>query len=139
MLIRTIYVSRATSALPLDLKDILAASQRNNPVLGISGAMCFLDGVYLQYIEGEAATVDALYKKIQKDPRHKEAKLLDHEFISQREYPKWSMALLTWTEETKAIFSLYNPDAPLDLYTVNPSNIAELLHSWANTRNWMTV
>lgn len=139
MLIRTIYVSRASSALPLELKDILATSRKNNPVLGISGAMCFIDGVYLQCLEGEAAVVDALYKKITTDTRHTVPKVLERQVISQREFPKWAMALLTWNEETKMIFSRFNPDWALDAYAADPLTIASLLRTWAGTSNWMTV
>ena len=139
MIIRIIYVSRASSTLPLEIKDILAASRRNNPLLGIRGAMCFLDGIYLQYLEGEAVVVDALYQKIGKDPRHTHAKVLVHEPISKPEYPKWSMALLTWNEQTRAVFSLFNPNSPFDLYAVDPATVAALLRAWAATNNWMTV
>lgn len=139
MLIRTIYVSRASSPMPLELKDILAVSRKNNPVRGISGAMCFLDGVYLQFLEGEAVIVDALYQKIEKDSRHTDVKMLVHEPIAQREYPKWSMALLTWNEEIKTLFSRFNPGSECDLYTADPATVAPLLREWAATNNWMTV
>ena len=139
MLIRTIYVSRSTSSMPLEIKQILLSSRKNNPVLGISGAMCFLDGIYLQHLEGEAVAVDALYKKIEKDPRHKDTRVLVHEPISQREYPQWSMALLTWSEETKGFFSLFNPGTPFDVYATDPASVAALLHAWSGTKNWMTL
>ena len=139
MLIRTIYVSRSNSPMPLEIKDILFASRRNNPVLGIGGAMCFLDGVYLQFLEGEAAAVDALYQKIEKDPRHTEVKMLVHEPIAQRGYPNWSMALLTWNDEIKALFSHFNPNSACDLYAADPATVVALLRAWAGTKNWMIV
>ncbi len=139
MFIRTIYVSHSTAPLPLELKEILAVSRKNNPLLGISGAMCFIDGVYLQFLEGESVAVDALYRKIETDPRHTNVKMLVHEQIDQREYPKWSMALLTWNEEIKTLFSLFNPDAAYDLYSADPATVAALLRAWAGTNNWMVV
>lgn len=125
--------------MPLEIKDILLASRRNNPVLGISGAMCFLDGVYLQFLEGEATTVDALYQKIEKDSRHTHIKMLVHEPIAQRNYPNWSMALLTWNDEIKALFSQFNPNSARDLYAADPATVVALLRAWAGTNNWMTV
>ncbi len=139
MLIRTIYVSHASSPMPLELKEILAVARKNNPLLGIGGSMCFLDGVYLQLLEGEAVAVDALYQKIEKDPRHTDVKMLVHEPIGQREYPKWSMALLTWNEETKTIFKLFNPNIECDLYEADPASAAVMMRAWANTNNWMTL
>lgn len=139
MLIRIIYVSRASSPLPLELGDILAVSRKNNPLIGVSGAMCLLNGTYLQFLEGEDVTVDALYQKIAKDPRHTHINVLVREQIVQREYPKWSMALLTWNEETKSLFSLYNPTVAHDLYAVDPASVGELLRAWAGSKNWMIV
>lgn len=117
----------------------LGRLSKNNPLLGIGGAMCFLDGVYLQLLEGEAVAVDALYQKIEKDPRHTHVRMLAREPIGQREYPKWSMALLTWNEETKAIFNLFNPNIACDLYAADPATVAAMMRAWAGTNNWMTL
>lgn len=139
MLSKIIYVSRSSSPMPLELKDILATSRKNNPVFGISGALCFLDGIYMQWFEGEATAVNALYKKIENDPRHTDVKLLVHETISLREHPKWSMALLTWNEETKEIFRAFNPGIGLNAYATDPKSVTMLLRTWSATSNWMIL
>ena len=108
-MIRIIYVSRANSLLPLDLKDILATSRKNNHALDISGAMCFIDGVYLQCLEGEADVVDALYQRIESDTRHSAPRILARQSISNRAFLGWSMGLLTWNDETKKVFHSFNP------------------------------
>ena len=125
--------------MPLEIKDILFAARKNNPVLGITGAMCFLDGVYFQYLEGEASAVGALYKKIESDSRHSHIKILVHDKIEQRKYPKWSMALLTWSDETKEIFKLFNPESAPDAYSADPASAPSLLQAWSRTPNWMTL
>lgn len=139
MLLRLIYVSRSLTPMPPDLSQILASSRKNNPPLGINGALCFLDGVYFQYLEGESNNVTELYHKIKSDPRHKDSKILDFERISERGYPKWSMALLTWNDETKAIFNRYNPDCGFDAYATDPTSAATMLLEWSKTSNWMTL
>jgi len=139
MIDKLVYVSRALSPTPLDLKDILFTAREANPVLGVTGTLCFLDGVYIQHLEGESSKVNALYQKIEKDPRHKDAKILVHEQIAQREHPNWSMALLTWNEETKAIFRLFNRDSACDAYAIDPVSVVSLLHAWSRTSNWMIV
>lgn len=139
MLSRIIYVSRATASLPLDLKDILAAARKNNSLLGVSGAMCFINGVYLQYLEGEQATVDRLYQTIEADSRHTQPKLLERKPITERAFPKWAMALLTWNEETQEVFRRFNPDSAMDAYQADPATADALIRAWAATRNWMTV
>ena len=139
MLIRLIYVSKASSPMPLELKNVLASSRKNNPVLGITGALCLIDGIYLQCLEGQAAAVDALFHKIQKDSRHSATKLLERLTVSERSFPGWAMALLTWNEETKAVFRLFNPDSAPDAYAVDPATVDSLLQAWSKTTNWMTV
>lgn len=139
MLIRIIYVSKASSSLPLELKEILAVARKNNPSLGITGAMCLIDGAYLQYLEGEEAVVDVLYKKIEGDGRHSAPKVLERRSISARTFPSWAMALLTWNDETKMLFRRFNPEAALDAYAVDPATIDSLIRAWAGSKNWMTV
>ena len=139
MLTRLIYVSRSLSPMPLEVKNILFASRKNNAALGVTGALCFLDGIYLQHLEGRASAVDALYQKIEKDSRHSHVKILSRDQISQRAHPTWSMALLTWNEETKAIFRLFNPNSAIDAYAIDPVSVPSLLQAWTSTPNWMTV
>ena len=139
MLIRIIYVSKASSSLPLELKEILAVARKNNPSTGITGAMCLIDGVYLQYLEGTESVVDALYKKIESDSRHSVPNVLERRSISERTFPGWAMALLTWNDETKALFRRFNPDTALDAYEVDCATIDPLIRAWAGSKNWMTV
>ena len=139
MLIRIIYVSQAQSSLPIELKDILASSRKNNRPLGVTGAMGFLDGLYLQYLEGEASVVTALYKRIEQDPRHSAVKILESKTIAERNFPGWSMGLLTWNDETKGIFQKFNPAGPFDLYAADKGTIDSLVRSWSASANWMAL
>jgi hypothetical protein len=139
MLLRIIYVSRASSRLPLELKDILASSRKNNRVLRITGAMGFIDGIYLQYLEGEESVVNTLYKRIEEDSRHSAPKVLDSKAISERAFPGWSMGLLTWNDETKRVFEKFNPSGPIDLYAADTATIDSLVRSWTASANWMAL
>ena len=65
MLIQLTYASRATDRLgPTDIKEILAASRRNNTPLGITGALCIHNGIFLQILEGDRQAVSTLYHRI---------------------------------------------------------------------------
>ena len=139
MLIRLIYVSRASSAMPLELRGILAFARKYNPTVGLTGALCLINGVYLQYLEGEEKVVDALYQKIEKDSRHSASKVIKRNAVLTRAFPDWSMALLTWNEETKQIFLRFNPGSELDAYLVDPVTAEKLMQTWAATPSWMTV
>jgi hypothetical protein len=93
MLIRLIYVSKAAAPqTPALAESILRAAHRLNPLNGITGVLCFGQGVFLQALEGERGKVTALYSRIFADPRHQDVELLHCESITQRRYGQWSMA-----------------------------------------------
>ena len=96
MLIQLTYASRTARILgPMDVKDILGASQRNNSRLGVTGALCLNNGIFLQQLEGDRTVVNALYHRLLKDTRHCEPAVLDFGEIPYRRFPGWSMGLLS--------------------------------------------
>lgn len=139
MLTRLIYVSRALSPLPLDLKDILASARKNNGGLGLTGALCFLDGVYMQYLEGEQEIIDTLYLRIRDDSRHSQVRMLERRKIQERVFPTWSMALVTWNDDVRAIFEKHSPGQKLDLHAAEPAAAATMFKAFAVTSNWMVA
>ena len=139
MLYRLIYVSLARQSLPLDLKDILRSSRNNNPRVGVTGALCLLDGVDLQCLEGEGSVIAELYQFIAKDPRHRSPRVLLLERAEKRLFEGWSMALMTWADETRGIFEFFHPGDELNLYRVSPSKARLLIESFAASRNWAEV
>jgi hypothetical protein len=139
MLLRIIYVSRASAPLPLELKDILTWSREHNRVLGVTGVMGFIDGLYLQCLEGEASVVNTLFKRIEQDSRHSTLKILVNKPVSERAFPGWSMGLLTWNDETKKIFQKFNLPGPIDLYAADMTTIDSLVRSLTASANWMAL
>lgn len=139
MLIRLVYASRSHDPSAEDLPAILDWSHRANPGLGITGVLCYLDGVYMQYLEGEDSTVDALFKSISADPRHINVTQLERRAIPRRAFPAWSMALLDWDDNTRAIFRSFSPGAKLDLYAGDPSTAAPLLRALVRAPGWKLV
>ena len=139
MLLRIIYVSRASAPLPLELKDILTSSRKNNRVLGVTGTMGFIDGLYLQCLEGEEGVVNTLYKRIEDDSRHSSLKILVSKPTSERAFPGWSMGLLTWNDETEKVFQKFNLSGPLDLYAADAATIDSLVRSLTASANWMAL
>ncbi len=55
---------------------ILRKSKANNPALGITGVLCFSEGIFLQVLEGGRSAVNRLYNRIAADPRHTDVELL---------------------------------------------------------------
>lgn len=136
MLIRLVYASRAVAQFDEDLPDILAWCHDHNPSLGVTGILCSLDGVYMQYLEGEAAIVTQLFEQIRVDKRHYDATVLERREIAQRSFPAWSMKLLKWDERNTAIFRSFSPGANLDLYASDPSTAAPLIRAMIRAPDW---
>lgn len=133
---RLIYASHARASCLDDVPGILEWSYAHNPGLGITGVLCLLDLTYLQYLEGEEATVLDLFESIRKDTRHQGATPLDQRTIARRAYPNWSMALMQWDERTKAIFRSFSPGRNLDLYASDPTTAAPLVRALTREKDW---
>ena len=92
MLVRLLYASRAAVQLDAEeLGTILRQARQHNPAQGITGALCFSDGTFLQLIEGGRGAVNALFQRISRDPRHTDVLLLHYEEISERRFANWTM------------------------------------------------
>jgi hypothetical protein len=133
---RLIYASHARTSCLDDVPGILEWSNAHNPGLGITGVLCLLDLTYMQYLEGEEATVLALFKSIRKDGRHRGATVLDQRPITCRAYASWSMALMQWDPRTKAIFRSFSPGQNLDLYASDPTTAAPLVRALTREKDW---
>ena len=122
MLIRLTYASRTAGVLsPLDVKDIVRASQRNNAKLGVTGALMLSNGIFLQCLEGDRLVVNTLYHRILLDSRHAEPAVLNFSEIDQRLFTGWSMGLVTTTEANLKVFLKYSPQAEFDPYRIRPA------------------
>ncbi|MGI4777138.1 MAG: BLUF domain-containing protein [Janthinobacterium lividum] len=134
MLYRLVYTSHATGQ-PC-LQDILAASIKWNESHDITGGLVCVGGTYLQYLEGEEFFIDQVFAMISRDRRHHDLKLLERREVSRRMFTDWSMAVLKWNDETKAIFHSFSPGHKVDLYTTDPSTAAPMFRAWVATKHW---
>lgn len=75
------------------IQSILKIAQRNNALVGITGALLYSGGYFCQIIEGERDALENLFETIQMDPRHKEVTVLHFEPIERRNFSEWAMAM----------------------------------------------
>lgn len=86
-----IYISKATIDFDETLLRALAEQAGlSNQKLNVSGYLYYEKGRFLQYVEGEAKTVDALISAIYSDTRH-EVNSSMHQEIGFRRFPCWYM------------------------------------------------
>lgn len=91
MVTQLIYTSQPFGFDGAILAGILTTARRNNPRLGITGALICRDDVYLQLLEGDAGSIDALFARIARDDRHLEVILLNRAEVADRVFPAWAM------------------------------------------------
>jgi hypothetical protein len=99
MLYRLIYSSRgqpnvAAIELSQAIRMILDTSRRNNPALGVTGALMFNAGYFAQVLEGSAHAVEQLLARIIRDRRHHDVAVLSRGDVPARAFSDWSMALI---------------------------------------------
>ena len=122
MLVRLMYASRAVPSVDLDaLMAIQRSSTAGNSVHGITGVLCFSDGIFLQVLEGGRSAVNRLYNRIAADPRHTDVELLSYEEISERRFAAWSMGQVNLSRLNPGLLLKYSERAQLDPYAVSGS------------------
>ena len=91
------YVSRMTlkaGITPRTLSDIMTVAQRENSAHQITGFLCFGNGYFFQYIEGEKSAIEQLFGNIQRDGRNRDVTLKSKGVIEQRLFQDWQMLMV---------------------------------------------
>lgn len=122
-----VYFSQAIEPFEPQIKTILEHSRRNNAELGITGVFLYVRGSIIQVLEGEQQVVEALFQRIEADPRHQQVERILTRPITQRLFAKWNMGYETINhsqlEEIRAAFPLepegeLSSDEPLVLRVI---------------------
>ncbi len=120
MLVRLMYASRAVASVDQEeLFAIVRKSKANNPSLGVTGVLCFSEGIFLQALEGGRSAVNKLYNRIATDSRHTQVELLSYEEIGERRFAGWSMGQVNVTRLNPALLLKYSERPTLDPYAVS--------------------
>jgi hypothetical protein len=120
VLVRLLYASRAVPAVDHEeLIAILKKSKSNNPLLGVTGVLCFSEGIFLQVLEGGRAAVNQLYNRIAADSRHTSVQLLCYEEIGERRFAGWSMGQVNMSRLNPALLLKYSEKPQLDPFAVS--------------------
>lgn len=121
---RLVYESAATGTTSSigNLAVLLAESQRNNDREGLTGALAAHRDHYIQVVEGPAQALDALLRRLEQDPRHRDIVILDREPVDTRLFGRWSMAAARITPEHEAAL-----DALIDDRDRTPARVIGVL------------
>jgi len=120
MLVRLLYASHAVPAIDQDaLVAILRKSKANNPGVGVTGVLCFSEGIFLQVLEGGRGAVNTLYNRIAADQRHTNITLLCYDEIGERRFAGWSMGQVNMGHLNPALLLKYSERPTLDPFAVS--------------------
>ena len=99
-----------------ELVRILRVSRRNNTAVGVTGALLYIDGNYMQVLEGPPAAVEGVYRRVCRDPRHRGVLTLLDTSPAERSFPDWSMGFVApadlSAEDRQAARSLHEMTEP---------------------------
>ena len=82
-----------------DLVQILAEARTNNEASGVTGMLVYLNGKFLQLLEGRKEVIFDLYDKISKDSRHQKSTIILEEPIQKRNFENWFMGFAQISED----------------------------------------
>ena len=92
MLDTIVYVSSATTAVDdMQIRAILKTACARNRDDDLTGVLYFVDGSFIQVLEGAPGKVDAAMERIRRDPRHHGIIELYRSRIEQRAFSQWRM------------------------------------------------
>lgn len=75
------------------LSQIISSSQRENKKQSITGVLFYVDGKFLQIIEGEESSLRRLLDRIRQDNRHANIEYLIDTEVESRGFSEWSMEM----------------------------------------------
>jgi len=87
-----LYVSEAGRSMSgEEIAEILRSSRKNNQALGITGCLLYQDGCFMQMLEGKREAVLSLVERVERDPRHRNARIVVQGDAQRRVFMDWSM------------------------------------------------
>lgn len=137
MLYQLMYSSQSTSEPSMDaLKLLLERARSQNAARNVTGALFFVDGVFVQILEGERDVVKQLVAQIGQDPRHRELTVITERLIVQRVFTAWRMAWISPDANQVAAWAQLDGttriDQVLDQLQRNPARLPAVMENIVN-------
>jgi hypothetical protein len=126
------YSSQAAEAMTVSgLEKILSDARSGNKARNVTGALVYVDGVFLQILEGDEDVVRSLMASIANDSRHRSVKAFYEAQVEVRAFESWSMAYLSPTAEEMSTWAglpaATTVDELLAYVNANPDRVPRIL------------
>ena len=95
------YVSAAVDAVTeADIAAILTQARANNQRDGLTGALLYHGGRFIQIIEGPDEVLLSRYATIAADPRHHVIQVVRKQQVVERQFAEWTMGFRPLSDES---------------------------------------
>jgi len=88
----------------VEIRRLLEQARRRNARLGITGALMFNEGRFVQILEGDEAPVMDLLDDIKRDSRHCDVDVLPARIVPERCFAQWSMAFVGASPQAQSYY-----------------------------------
>jgi len=128
------YVSAAATYMTdADIAAILVRARENNIAHGLTGALMYHRGRFIQILEGPDEQLLSRFAVISADERHRAIHVISEETIAERQFPEWTMGFRPLTDDS--IMSLPGYDDFFDGLTgevrlAHPNDEAQQFLEW---------
>ena len=103
MTYQIIYSSEAATPMQTDdLQELLDHARRSNGAKGITGALVYAEGIFLQILEGDKVLLQDLMAEIRRDVRHESVFVLREGEVPTAIFGSWKMAYVSATPKQVA-------------------------------------
>ncbi|SCA56412.1 putative BLUF domain-containing protein [Candidatus Terasakiella magnetica] len=132
-LYQVIYASAASYDFETEeLEALLQKARQTNLSKGISGILVYRSGSFLQVLEGPKAELKKLYKKIMKDKRHTELRLIFRGDIKQKDFQDWSMGYVDTNKQSTQLEGFVDYLHEFKPLTVNATRARKILKGFSD-------
>lgn len=98
-LIQMVYASIPSGGISNDtLNEILNEARSFNHAYDVTGVLLYTETCFVQCLEGAWDVLEGLYARIERDPRHRDVRLLHCAPLDKRSYSDWDMGCSKVTE-----------------------------------------
>lgn len=132
---RLLYRSEANLAgsdadIQQQIAEIVAGAAAGNEAAGLTGALLYAGGIFVQALEGPPATVELTFERICCDHRHRRMELLEFVHAENRTFAEWSMARVTVDQQVaRLVTGVTIFDAPSSAEGMSAQATIQLLRS----------
>jgi len=126
-----------------DLLALLATARTFNARLEITGLLLYSPGTdgyagtFVQALEGNKDVLQAVFSRIEKDPRHRDVTVIRREAVFSRRFPDWTMGFRDLSTLKPADVPGFNPiffqGWTLKRVLAEPDPVLQALYSFAGS------